>query len=125
MIHLTLDEALHVVRRTVGSDALVRDPGLLQAAVARPAATVGRQDVSPTLVDKAAALVHSTVRNRALVDGDERLGRMLLVVFLGVNGRTLTMSNDQECAFIVAIADGRLDDVEAIAAQFRGAATPS
>ncbi|WP_235515488.1 hypothetical protein [Curtobacterium sp. Leaf183] len=44
MIHLTLDEALHVVRRAVGPDAVVRDPGLLQAAVARPAATVGGQD---------------------------------------------------------------------------------
>ncbi|WIB61015.1 type II toxin-antitoxin system death-on-curing family toxin [Curtobacterium sp. MCLR17_007] len=128
MIHLTHDEALHVVQRTVGPDAVVRDPGLLQAAVARPAATVGGQDAYPTLADKAAALVHSTVCNHALVDGNKRLGLMVLIVFLGVNGRTLTMSNDQAYAFIVAIAEGRLDDVDdvdAIAGQLRGAVAPT
>ena len=96
----------------------------MQAALARSAATVGGQDTYPTLVDKAAALVHSTVRNHALVDGNKRLGLMVLIVFLGVNGRTLTMSNDQAVEFIVAIAEGRLDDVEAIAEQLRGAIVP-
>lgn len=115
VIHLTLDEALHIARRTIGDDVVVRDAGLLQAAVARPAASVDGRDAYPTLVDKAAALVHSGVRNHALVDGNKRLGLMLLVVFLGVNGRRLTMSNDQAFRFIVAIAEGRLDDVPAIA----------
>lgn len=83
MIHLTVDEALHVARRTLGADVVIRDVGLLAAAVARPATSVGGQDAYPTLVVKAAALVHSVVRNHALVDGDERLGLMMLVVFLG------------------------------------------
>lgn len=117
MIHLTLDEALHIPRRTVGPDVLVRDPGLLEAALARAATTVDGRDAYPTLVDKAAALVHSVVRNHALVDGNQRLSLMLLIVFLGVNGRTLTMSNDQADAFIVAIAEERLDDVGPIAAE--------
>nr|WP_235515487.1 hypothetical protein [Curtobacterium sp. Leaf183] len=50
---------------------------------------------------------------------------MVLIVFLGVNGRTLTMSNDQACAFVVAIAEGRLDDVDAVAGQLRGAVAPT
>lgn len=69
MIHLTLDEALHIARGSVGPDVLVRDPGLLEAALARAATTVDGRDAYATLVDKAAALVHSVVRNRALVDG--------------------------------------------------------
>lgn len=117
MIHLTLDEALHIARRSVGPDVLVRDPGLLEAALARAATTVDGRDAYATLVDKAAALVHSVVRNHALVDGNKRLGLMLLIVFLGVNGRTLTMSNDQAYEFIVAIAERRLDDVGPIAAE--------
>lgn len=115
MIHLTIDEALHVARRTLGDGVALRDVGLLEAAVARPAASVGGRDAYPTLVEKAAALVHSVVRNHALVDGDERLGLMLLIVFLGVNGRRLTASNDQAHDFIVLIADGRLDAVGDIA----------
>lgn len=116
MIHLTLDEALHIARRTIGNGLLVRDAGLLEAAVARPAASVDGRDAYPSLVEKAAALVHSAVRNHALVDGNKRLGLMLLIVFLGVNGRALTMTNDEAYEFIVAIAEGRLDDVPSIAA---------
>lgn len=116
MIHLTLDEALHVARRGIGDDVLVRDAGLLAAAVARPATSIGGTDAYPTIVEKAAALVHSVVRNHALVDGDKRLGLMLLIVFLGVNGCRVGLSNDQAYDLIVAIADGRLDTVADIAA---------
>jgi death-on-curing protein len=116
VIHLTTDEALHIARRTLGADSVIRDVGLLEAAVARPAASVGGNDAYPTLVEKAAALVHSALRNHALVDGNKRLGLMLLVVFLGVNGVRLHASNDQAYDFIVAIAEGELDAVTEIAA---------
>jgi len=116
VIHLTTDEALHIARRTLGADSVIRDVGLLEAAVARPAASVGGNDAYPTLVEKAAALVHSAVRNHALVDCNKRLGLMLLVVFLGVNGVRLHASNDQAYDFIVAIAEGELDAVTEIAA---------
>lgn len=115
MIHLTTDEALHIARRTLGDGFLLRDVGLLEAAVARPATSVGGADAYPTIVEKAAALVHSAVRNHALVDGNKRVGLMLLVVFLGVNGRRLTATNDQAYALIVSIAEGRLDAVSEIA----------
>ena len=115
MIHLTIDEALHIARRTLGDGVALRDVGLLEAAVARPAASVGGRDAYPTLVEKAAALVHSVVRNHALVDGNKRLGLMLLIVFLGVNGRRLTASNDEAHDFIVMIADSHLDAVGDIA----------
>jgi death on curing protein len=119
VIHLTTDEALHIARRTLGDDFVIRDVGLLEAALARPATSVGGRDAYPTLLEKAAALVHSAVRNRALVDGNKRLGLTLLIVFLGVNGQRLDATNDQAYDFIVAIAEGRLDSVETIAAELR------
>ncbi|WP_416394267.1 MULTISPECIES: type II toxin-antitoxin system death-on-curing family toxin [unclassified Curtobacterium] len=115
MIHLTTDEALHIARRTLGDGFLLRDVGLLEAAVARPATSVGGTDAYPTIVEKAAALVHSAVRNHALVDGNKRVGLMLLVVFLGMNGRRLTATNDQAYDFIIAVAEGRLDAMPEIA----------
>jgi death-on-curing protein len=39
---------------------------------------------------------------------------MLLIVFLGVNGRALDTTNDEAHEFIVAIAEGHLDDVPSI-----------
>jgi death-on-curing protein len=120
VIHLTTDEALHIARRTLGDGFVLRDVGLLEAAVARPATTVAGRDACPTVLEKAAALVHSAVRNHALVDGNKRLGLMLLDVFLEVNGRRLSASNDEAYEFIVAIADGRLDSVREISDALTG-----
>lgn len=69
MIYLTLPELIHVAERTLGSPVPVRDPGLLQSALARPQATAFGVDAYATLEEKAAALLHSLARNHALVDG--------------------------------------------------------
>ncbi len=121
MIFLTLDELLHVAERTLGSAPAVRDVGLLESALARPAATAFGADAYPELEDKGAALVHSLVRNHALVDGNKRLGLMGLIVFLGVNGRRVSWTNDEAYELIVEIADGRLDEVSDIAERIRAA----
>ena len=115
MILLTLGELLHIAERTLGGPAPIRDVGLLESALARPAATAFGADAYPGLERKAAALVHSLIRNHALVDGNKRLGLGALIVFLGVNGHRLRWTNDEAYDFIVSIADGRLDDVDAIA----------
>ncbi|MGH3478934.1 MAG: type II toxin-antitoxin system death-on-curing family toxin [Nocardioidaceae bacterium] len=47
--------------------------GLLEAALARPQASVAGQDAYPTLDHKAAAPLHSQARNHPLVDGNKRL----------------------------------------------------
>jgi len=59
VIYLTLPELLHVAERTLGADFIVRDYGLLEAALARPQATAFGKDAYPTLDGKAAALLHS------------------------------------------------------------------
>lgn len=115
MIYLTLPDLLHVAERTLGDDPLVRDPGLLQAALARPRSTAFGADAYPSLVEKAAALLHSLARNHALVDGNKRLSLAATIAFLGVNGRRLTLSNDEAYDLIIAVAEGELDDIPAIA----------
>ena len=51
----------------------MRDYGLRQAAAARPQATAFGKDAYLDVDAKAAALLHSTARNRALIDGSKRL----------------------------------------------------
>lgn len=114
MIYLTLPELLYVAQRAIG-DVQVRDVGLLEAALARPQATALGKDAYPELDAKAAAFMHSLARNHALVDGNTRLALAGLIAFLGVNGRRLTMSNDQAYDFVIAVATGQLDDVVEIA----------
>ena len=121
MIYLTYADLLYVAERTMGERPVVRDAGLLEAAAARPRATVFGRDAYPTLEDKAAALTHSIARNHALVDGNKRLALGGLIAFLGVNGRRLTLTNDQAYDLIIAISTGELSDVPDIADRIRAA----
>lgn len=118
MIYLTFAELMHVAERTLG-EVLVRDSGLLESALARPQASFGGVEAYPNLEEKAAAMLHSLVRNHALVDGNKRLGLAATIAFLGLNGRRLTFSNDAAYDFIIAVAAGELDDASVIADRIR------
>lgn len=121
MIYLTLPELLRVAERATGSEVLVRDVGLLESALARPRASAFGKDAYAGLYEKAAALLHSLARNHGLIDGNERLALAATIVFLGLNGRRLTLSNDEAYHLIVSVSAGDVDDVGAIAEQLRGA----
>src|SRR5829696_288436 len=114
VIHLDLDDLLHVAARTLG-DVQVRDVGLLQSALARPRATAFGEDAYPSIHQKAAALLHSLARTQALVDGNKRLALAGTIAFYGLNGFRLTLSTDEAYDLVIAVATGELDDVEAIA----------
>ena len=122
MIYLTLPELLHVAERTLGQDPLIRDAGLLEAALARPQASAFGADAYPSLDTKAAALLHSIARHHALVDGNKRLALAAVIAFYGLNGRRLTLTNDAAYDLIMAVAEGELDSVDEIA-KVLGAAT--
>jgi death-on-curing protein len=115
VIYLDLEDFCYVAERVRGAPPELRDVGLLETAAARPQATAFGGDAYKSLPEKAAALLHSVVGNRALVDGNKRLGLAAAVAFYGLNGRRLTMTNDEAFEFIMAIAAGEVDDVAAIA----------
>jgi death-on-curing protein len=124
VIYLTLPELLHVAERILGGDLPVRDIGLLDSAVARPQATAFGADAYPDLDAKVAALLHSVARNRALVDGNKRLALAAAIAFYGVNGRRLTLTNDEAYELIMKVAAGELDAVAEIAAVLATATEP-
>lgn len=124
MIYLTVSEILHIAERTLGPGLDVRDYGLLEAAAARPKATVLGADAYPGLDEKAAALLHSMARNHALVDGNKRLALAALISFYGVNGRRLTLTNDAAFELVMRVAAGELDTVGDIAAVLKPATGP-
>jgi death-on-curing protein len=115
VIFLDVEDLLYIAKRATGAPAEVRDIGLLESAGARPRASAFGADAYPTLDDKAAALLHSIVRNHALVDGNKRLGLAAVIAFYGLNGRRLTMTNDVAYDFVIAVTSGELVDVTEIA----------
>lgn len=90
-------------------EVAVRDAGMLAAAAARPLTTVFGDDAYATFEEKAAALLHSLVRNHALVDGNKRLAWSACRVFHLINGRDLTYSVDEAEQMMLAAAAGALD----------------
>ncbi|GAB3107188.1 type II toxin-antitoxin system death-on-curing family toxin [Janibacter alkaliphilus] len=120
MRDLTVEELLHVAARVL-PEVQVRDVGLLEAAAARPRTSVMGADAYPTLDLRAAALAHSVARNHALVDGNKRLTLASVITVYGINGRRLTLTNDEAYDLIIAISTGELDDVDDIAARFADA----
>jgi death-on-curing protein len=119
-----LHELLHVAQRTLGDGYAVRDYGLLEAALARPRATAFGKDAYPDLDAKAAVLLHSIARNHALIDGNKRLALAAVIAFYGLNGRRLTLTNDEAYDLVISVAAGQLDAVDAIAAILRNATQP-
>jgi death on curing protein len=115
MIYLDLEDLLHIARRTLGDEPIVRDRGLLASALARPQASAFGQDAYDTFEEKAAALLHSLARNHALVDGNKRLALAATIAFLGVNGQRLRSSNDDVYDLVIAVVTGEPDEVNPIA----------
>ena len=124
MIYLTAADLVYVGERAIGAPLEIRDQGLLEAACARPQTSWLGIDTYRTLAAKTAALVHSIVSNHALVDGNKRLGLAGLIAFLGINGRTLTWSNDEAFDFITELATGELGDVVLIASRIEHVLVP-
>lgn len=113
--YLDLDDLVAAAEVAVGRRPEVRDWGLLESALARPKASVFGEDAYPGLNGKAAALLHSVVTNHALVDGNKRLGLVAVLLFYGMNGYGLRATEDERVDLILAIAEGRLSEVEKIA----------
>ncbi|HPK13737.1 MAG TPA: type II toxin-antitoxin system death-on-curing family toxin [Phycicoccus elongatus] len=105
---LSLEDVLEIAAGVM-DEVAVRDPGLLAAAVARPRMSVFGEDAYPTFEDKAAALLHSLVRNHALVDGNKRLAWSATRVFCLLNGVDLTYTVDDAEAMVLEAAAGHRD----------------
>ncbi len=123
MIHLELDDLLHIAARVV-DDVELRDVGLLESALARPRATAFGADAYPTIHDKAGALLHSLALNHGLVDGNKRLALAGTIAFLGMNGWRLTLTNDEAYDLVIDVIQGGLEDVAAIAARLAEGTEP-
>ncbi len=97
----------------------VRDVGLLDSAAHRPGAVLYGHEAYPGLDPKAAAMLDSLVGNRALVDGNKRLGWLAVVVLYGLNDVDLDAPDDPAYELVMSVARGELSIDEITAALAR------
>lgn len=120
-VHLSVAQvvSLHDLQvARFGGAAGVRDRAGLEAAVMRPRATFGGEDLYVDVAAKAAALMHSLVQNHPFVDGNKRVGAHAMLVFLVTNDHEPEMSSRELTDATLAVAKGELS-VEALAIWIR------
>lgn len=98
------------IMRQGGGTVGLRDEGLLEAAVYRPHASFGGQDLYPDLFSKVAALGHSIISNHPFVDGNKRVGFEAMRLMLRLNGCDLRTSLEAKFDFVVEIVKGKLTE---------------
>lgn len=104
-------EALEIhailIERFGGSNG-VRDKELLNSALHRPYQTFDGQDLYPTPIEKAAAILESVVKNHPFVDGNKRTGYVLARLLLMNNTLDISAEQEQKYQFVISISKGEL-----------------
>jgi len=98
-----------VIAETGGLPGL-RDATMLHAAIARPFATFGGQELYPTDFEKAAALFHSLIKSHPFMDGTKRTAFASALFFLERCGYLLpeSLPLNPVVEFCVAVAEENL-----------------
>jgi death on curing protein len=100
---LSLDEVLAIHERMLrdfGGSPGVRDMGLLESALHRPA--TGYYETLPAM---ASALMESLLMNHAFVDGNKRVAVAATDVFLRLNGLRLVVDSIAAHAHLVGLLE--------------------
>ncbi len=108
-LFLTLSEVVAIHRDQIahyGGSQGVRDWGLLQSAVAMPAAAFGGQYLHGDLCEMAAAYLFHLVQNHPFVDGNKRAGAATTDVFLAMNGAELVADQNDYAELVLSVACG-------------------
>ncbi|BAI76327.1 death-on-curing protein (plasmid) [Azospirillum sp. B510] len=88
----------------------IRDPGALEASLARPYQLIAYGDERLTIFDLGAAVCASVCRNHPFVDGNKRAAFVALGLVLGLNGFELDAAEREAADIILAFAAGTLTE---------------
>ena len=110
-IRLTKENALLLHERitnATGGSPDVRDESLLESALASAYATFGGAELYPTVEEKGARLGFSLIANHAFVDGNKRIGMLVMFTYLEVNGIVLRPTNAEFARVGLSVAAGEM-----------------
>ena len=107
MIKLTVNDIMFLHEKIIdktGGIRGIRDVGLLEMAVSSPFASFAGEDLYKTLEEKAEQLCNSLIRNHPFLDGNKRIGILAMLVFLDLNEKKVSVTNEEIVSLGLGIA---------------------
>jgi len=109
---ITLEQVEHIHKILIdqfGGSHGTRDHSTLSSALSRPYSTFDNNELYPTAIQKAAALIESILKNHPFLDGNKRTGYVLMRLLLIEYGLDIIATQDQKYQFVISIASGKFD----------------
>ena len=113
MIALTKDQIImlnEAIYKRYGGDVGVLNEGMLDSALQAPFQTFGGEELYPETKDKIIRLAYGLIKNHSFRDGNKRIGALVLLTLLEINGYHVNASNEEFADIIMGIAASEKDD---------------
>ena len=112
MIKLSMEQVIKLhtilINETGGLDG-IRDMGLLESALSSPFQMFSDLELYPTIYEKAARLCYGLINNHIFIDGNKRIGVLVMLVFLDINNISVKCNNNELIDLGFGIASGNIE----------------
>jgi len=110
ILFLTIDDVLESQGFQIevyGGDSGVRDPGLLESAVAQPKASFSGKYLHSFPFEMAAAYLYHLVMNHPFVDGNKRVGLEAALIFFEINDSPIEATDEELVDLVLGTTAGK------------------
>ena len=118
MIKLSKEKVLllhELLTAETGGDPNIRDFDLLDSALESAFQTFDGAELYPTKEEKGARIGYALISNHAFVDGNKRIGMLVMMTFLEVNGIRLRPAVEDVVRAGLGVASGEMKYDELLA----------
>ena len=104
---IKLHEAIY---ERYGGDVGVLNDGILDSALQAPFQTFGGEELIPDTKEKIVRLAFGLIKNHAFRDGNKRIGALVLLTLLELNGYKIMATNAEFADIIMGVAASEKDE---------------
>lgn len=113
MIGLNRDQIIKLheaIYERYGGDVGVLNNGMLDSALQAPFQTFGGEELIPDTKEKIVRLAFGLIKNHAFRDGNKRIGALVLLTLLELNGYKVKATNAEFADIIMGVAASEKDE---------------
>ena len=107
---ITKEDVLSVYKiltNETGGTVGIRDEGLLLSALEAHYQTFAGIELFPTLIEKTVRMGYGLVANHPFIDGNKRIGILVMLTFFELNGIELNFTDEEIIDMAMSVASGK------------------